>query len=98
MTTERISKLSELITNVQILIDRGDKMSEKVEDLHKVVLIGNGKPSLRAQVARHDDWINNANRLIWILVTAAVGQFIASMCTMLVFIIGLFWQWGVLRP
>lgn len=98
MTEPRTNKMTELITNVQILIDRGEKMSEKLEDLYKVVVVGNGKPSLRAQVARHDDWINNANKLIWILVTAAVGQFVASMCTMSVLVIGVLWQWGVLGP
>lgn len=70
-------------------------MQEKLDELYTAVLVGNGHPSLRSQVARHDDWINSANRLIWILVTAFVGQSLIMVCAFLVWIVTFLGQSGI---
>lgn len=108
-TAELIDKLSELFNELKLEVqavverakateDRGKNMEEKIEELYKVVVVGNGRPSLRAQVARHDDWINSANKLIWIIVAALIGQLCATSFGVIVWIIVTYTEWKAKMP
>ena len=53
---------------------------KKIDSLYQDVVTGNGHPSLKSEVERHSRWIDSANKLVWIIVTAIVGQFVTVAC------------------
>lgn len=63
--------------------EREKDMQEKVDKMHKILITGNGVPSLVEQVRGHATWIGGVNKLTWIVVTALVGQFIVTFCGMI---------------
>jgi len=79
-------------------IVRENDMQEKVNSLYQTVVVGNGKPSLKHEVSRHADWINNVNKFIWIVIAALVGQFIVTSCSFFGMILILLITNGFLKP
>ena len=65
--------LTSIGEQLSLHISREVEMQERVNSLYQTVVVGNGKPSLKNEVMRHADWIQNANRFIWIVVTALIG-------------------------
>lgn len=79
-------------------VERESIMYKKVDEVYEAVITGNGKPSLKAQVSRHSDWIGNVNRLGWIFISAIIGQFVVSSCAFVTMIVILLGNAGILAP
>jgi hypothetical protein len=50
---------------------------ERVGELHDEIH-GNGKPGLKAMVARHEDRFDQIGKFIWIVIAAVVGNIVAA--------------------
>jgi hypothetical protein len=79
-------------------IVREEEMGKKVHSLYETVVVGNGKPPLKAEVARHSDWIHGVNRFIWLVIGALVGQFIVTSCSFTIMILIVLVNNGVIAP
>jgi hypothetical protein len=61
---------------------QGDRSrDQKTNALYQAVVTGNGEPPIKQTVHDHSTWIGGANRIIWMLVTAIVGQVVILGCT-----------------
>ncbi len=90
--------LASIGEQLSLHISREEEMQERVNSLYQTVVVGNGKPSLKNEVGRHADWINNANRFIWIVITALVGQFMVSAVSFGAMLFILLVQNGMIKP
>ena len=59
-----------------------DSIKERVESTHNALFLGNGEPSIRETTRANKAWIDNANKLIWIVLTILVGQLIAFLVSL----------------
>jgi hypothetical protein len=58
---------------------KGDESrDEKLSELYKTVVIGNGTESLVKTVSRNTDWINGVKKIGWIVLTAFVGVIVTG--------------------
>lgn len=79
-----LTSLQEQITDLHTL----------VEQVNKVMIVGNGEPSVREQTRSNTRWIEGANRLVWAIVLAFVGQTIVFGGALLILVIILLYQHG----
>lgn len=61
-------------------VARDEEQYKKLDEMYEDVETGNAHPSMKSELKRHSDWIANANRLIWIIVTAVLGQLVILAC------------------
>lgn len=62
------------------------KMSEDMELVTTVMIVGNGEPSLKEQVHRLNDWVGGANKLIWIFIGAVAAQMVLATVGLIVIV------------
>lgn len=87
-TVEDIGRaLSTHIAQEKIMEANNEALSEKVNKIYKVLIEGNGEPSIREQVRSQQNWINSVNKLAWIFITALAGQIIVGGCSILIALI-----------
>lgn len=98
MNGDGLYTLESIGEQLSLHIEREQDMQGKVSSLYQTVVVGNGKPSLKAEVSRHSDWINNVNKFVWIVLGALVGQFVVTSCSFLVMVIIMLAQDGFLKP
>lgn len=90
-TVEDIGKaLQSHITREQIMETTQAALSEKVDKIYKVLIEGNGEPPLRDTVRQQQKWIEGANKLMWIFITALIGQIVVGGCSLLIALVVLF--------
>lgn len=60
-----------------------DEIRKIVNELYKVLITGNGEPSIREQVRMNNTWIATANRLGLIIFVAVVGEVLTTGCALI---------------
>lgn len=68
------------------------------DEMYRLLIIGNGVPSMRDQLRTHSAWIQSVNKLVWIAVAAFVGQGIVFGCSLIFGVIGLLIANGIIKP
>jgi len=98
MNGDGVWTLESIGEQLTLHVAREQDMGEKVASLYQAVIVGNGKPSLKTEVSRHGDWINNVNKFIWLVIGTLVAQFVVSGCSFLVMVLIMLANSGVLSP
>jgi len=98
MNGDGLYTLESIGEQLTLHIGREQDMQDKVSSLYQTVVVGNGKPSLKSEVSRHGDWINNVNKFVWLVIGALVAQFVVSACSFLVMVLIMLANSGFLQP
>lgn len=74
--------------NSHIALDKA--RDEKINRVFETVVTGNGDPPLKQEVHDHKEWIANANRFLWIGITAIVGALVTGAISLTVIIVRIY--------
>ena len=85
-----------LAEEVALMHSQVNDIANSMHRLEVVLIIGNGEPSIKEQVHHHASWIDNINRIIWIVGGAFLGQLIITITTLLWIVLQLASQHGLL--
>ena len=91
------SRFIDLDGRLSVHIAEGVDTNKKTDLMYKVVVVDNGNPSLITKVNRNTDWITNANKLGWIIITAIIGQFVVTTCSIMALVLVMLVQYGSLK-
>jgi hypothetical protein len=71
--------LQSLGESLAVHIARQEDSDKKLDELYQTVVTGNGHPSMKTTVQKHDDWIGGVNKFIWIFITALIGELVLGL-------------------
>jgi hypothetical protein len=66
------------------------------KDLHKILIVGNGEPSLREQVRAQSHWISSVNKVAWLVLSILLGQVIIFGCSLMLILFAFLAQQNLL--
>lgn len=90
-------QLMQLFSDVTNIKESVGQIKLSVEHMEEVVLIGNGEPPLREQVHALTRWIENWNKVGWIIATFMIGATITVSCSISFGIIIFLYQANLLK-
>lgn len=78
-----IASVLEAITELQIdlktHIALESENTKKTAEMYKMLVTGNGVPSLQERVRNLENWVGGERRIVWIVITGIVGDLLVRL-------------------
>lgn len=81
-----MATLEEVARKLDLHIAREGSMLTKVEAVFKAVVTGNGEPPIKETLHAHSRWIDNANRVLWLIVGATVTALVGAIGSLIILV------------